>query len=151
MKRYFLLSALAVAVTEGMLGLLFSNGSPSRIFLEYPNIAFNYMLVFPLSLILALVAIRWIGREGPPFLSLPGGFVAGLILGPIAFTLAQILDPVERVRLLHGIDHFGIGQILLSQFFMAPWMTLSALHGSIAGLLFCVFDFYLLSGGRTLK
>lgn len=132
MKLTPLLAALAVVLTEAGF-FLFGLSDPSRILRRLPFLALSYTYVFSAFLILALTVLRLKWKHMTPLASALAGTISGLVLGPLAFAIAQMMDPVEQQRLLNGLHHFSIVQNLTTYFLFGIGVTLSWLHGGLAG------------------
>lgn len=140
MKRLVLSTFAAVLAVEGSFHLLGVYDWPSRILGRYPALKLNYSLIFPLLLFVALVFLRKKWPNLPFFALLGAGTAIGLIIGPVAFALGQLIDPLERARFLNGYQRLDLLQILVLQLFVGIGVTLAWLHGGMAAVLTSIIE-----------
>lgn len=135
MRQIVLCSISAVLVTEASFHLLGVYDWPARVLGRFPALKLNYTIIFPLLLIIGLVALRriWHQLPFPTFAIL--GVLTGLMFGPIAYAIAQLIDPFEKARFINGFKLTSLTEFIAAYFLFCFGATMSWLHGGVAALL----------------
>ena len=105
----------------------------SRILGRWPWLLERYTVIFPLLLVIALLVVRrWAPARSYVVAAVASGAGAGLIVGLISFSFAQMITAEERAVYWNGVRLAGAGQFLLIQLSYALSVTLGWLYGASA-------------------